>query len=197
MTNKEIEAVVSDILNKYVKRGGVYKCFSCIMESEKIKFREIAEASDSFIGALTDGNNGVKYIMVNKNISNEGRKNFTIAHELGHYFLKHNLHDNALFCTDDFVAEDKYLNNPIEREANYFATCLLMPENKIIPAFKSMLLRSHKAKMKDFLYVKNDTFGIWKLICKELTKRYGVSETALRFRLHSLKLVQFDLKKLQ
>ena len=193
MTNEEVEIVSFEVLAKYVKRGGAYKAFQEIMTAMQIKFREVAIAEDSFLGALTVGNNGTKYIMINKNIDNEGRKNFTIAHELGHHFLRHDLHSNNLFCTEDAISENKYLKDPIEREANYFATCLLMPAEKVKTAFLSCLGNSHKAKIKDFLHVKNDyTFGIWKPICIDLTKRYGVSEAALRFRLQGLQLAKFD-----
>lgn len=193
MTNEEIEAVSFEVLEKYVKRGGAYKAFQVIIATEQIKFCEVVGAEDSFVGALTAGNNGTKYIMVNKNIDNEGRKNFTIAHELGHYFLNHNLHNNALFCTADAISENEYLKDPIEREANYFATCLLMPAEKVKNAFLAQLGNSHKTTNKDFLHVKNDyTFGIWKPICDSLTKRYGVSEVALRFRLQGLQLAKFD-----
>ena len=68
-----------------------------------------------------------------------------------------------------------------------------MPKEKVKSAFLNILFYSRKAKIKDFLHVKNDyTFGIWKPIKDELTKRYGVSETALRFRLQQLNLAKFE-----
>ena len=62
-------------------------------------------------------------------ISNKGFENFTIGHELGHYFLDG--HPEALFANGEkehlsrsgFVSDDKY-----EREADAFAAELLMPE---------------------------------------------------------------------
>ncbi|VDH17594.1 Domain of uncharacterised function (DUF955) [Algoriella xinjiangensis] len=192
-TNNEIEHIANDVLIKFVKRGGVYKVFDEIMLAEGIKFKEIPSVSKDFVGALTKGNNSQVYIIINKNIDNLGRKNFTIAHELGHHFLCHQLHQNLGFCTVNDITEEGHQQNPIEREANYFASCLLMPEEKIKSAFLGMLERSRKAKIKDFLYVKNDyTFGIWILIRDELTKRYGVSEAALRYRLQQLKLARFE-----
>ena len=61
-------------------------------------------------------------------LSNPGLINFTIAHELGHYFLPG--HPEKLFATGSgtheshsgFVSEDPY-----EREADLFAASLLMP----------------------------------------------------------------------
>lgn len=192
-TNNEIEQIANDILNKFLKRGGTYKIFDEIMLAENIKFKEVNSTNFNFIGALTKGNNGQVYIMVNSNIDNFGRRNFTIAHELGHYFLSHHLTQNAFYCAEEMIVEEGLWNNPIEQEANYFASCLLMPKEKVKSAFLNILFYSRKAKIKDFLHVKNDyTFGIWKPIKDELTKRYGVSETALRFRLQQLNLAKFE-----
>lgn len=192
-TNNEIEHIANDVLTKFVKRGGVYKVFNEIMLAEGIKFKEIPSVSNDFVGALTKGNNSQVYIIINKNIDNLGRKNFTIAHELGHHFLCHQLHQNLGFCTVNDITEEGHQQNPIEREANYFASCLLMPEDKIKSAFPAILENRSRKKIKDFLLVKNDyTFGIWISIRDELTKRYGVSEAALRYRLQQLKLAKFE-----
>lgn len=192
MTNNEIEHIVNGVLTKFQKRGGSYKLFSEIMMEEKITFKEVKINNDSFIGALTKINNQ-NYIFVNAGIDNIGRKNFTIAHELGHYFLQHQLHRNSVFCNSSDIVEEGHQANPIEREANYFASCFLMPAEKIKPAFLIILENRSRKRIMDFLLVKNDyTFGIWILIRDELTKRYGVSEAALRYRLQQLKLAKFE-----
>lgn len=194
-TNIEIETIANSVLSNSVKNGGVHKVFQEIMHSEKIKYKEVKSENTDFVGALTKIKNQA-YIFVNKDIDNIGRKHFTIAHELGHYFLSHNLHSNLGFCTNNDIAEEEYQKNPIEREANYFASCLLMPEEKVKKAFLSILENRSRQRIKNFLLVKNDyTFGIWILIRDELTKRYGVSETALRFRLKQFKLAEFQFEK--
>lgn len=191
MTNSEIEKRANAMLAKYVQRGGVYKAWDKIMTGENIKYRQITTSPD-FVGALTKGNNGQNYIMTNAAINNEGRRNFTIAHELGHYALEHHLHSGSLFCSNDGIMEEGSAALVIEREANHFATCLLMPEDKLRRAFCSMLQHSRRVRSNDFLYVNNATFGAWCGIRDELTKRYGVSEEALRNRLRSLRLARFD-----
>ncbi|MBS1780767.1 MAG: ImmA/IrrE family metallo-endopeptidase [Bacteroidetes bacterium] len=191
-TNKEIEQIAGDVLAKYAKRGGSYKVFGEVMQGEKIKFKELTAGSTEFIGALTKGNNGQVYVMVNGTIDNIGRKNFTIAHELGHYFLSHQLKQNSFYCSDKVIVEEGSWNDPIEQEANYFASCFLMPEQKVKPAFLTMLANSRKTQVKDFLLVKKDTFSVWAGIKEELTKRYGVSEAALRFRLQGLGVAKFE-----
>lgn len=196
INNAHIEQVADDVLLKYVKRGGVYKVFPEIMNAEQIKFVEMSSANKNFVGIFTTSNKGQNYIMVNAAIDNSGRRNFTIAHELGHYFLAHKLKDNKGFCNNNDIQEEGSAKDPIEREANCFASYLLMPETKIKNAFLSILANSKKAKNKDFLLVKNDaSFGIWTSIKETLTKRYGVSEAALRFRLQKLGLAEFEFIK--
>ncbi len=58
------------------------------------------------------------------------RQRFTLAHELGHYFLGH-LDDNNILFRDP--AKNFSLDNydPYEAEANKFAADLLMPKEKI------------------------------------------------------------------
>lgn len=191
-TNEEIEHIAGEVLAKYVKRGGSYKAFGEVMNCEGIKFKEVATGTDEFIGALTKSNNGQVYIMVNSAIDNIGRKNFTIAHELGHYFLSHQLKQNNFYCSEKVIVEEGSWNDPIEQEANYFASCFLMPEQKVKTAFLSMLANSRKTNIKDFLLVTKDTYKVWAGIKDELTKRYGVSEAALRFRLKGLGVAEFE-----
>ena len=192
MTNKEIEQISADVSQKYVNRGGSYKLFSKIIEKEGLKLREIDSPNIKFLGALTFGNNSQPYIMINKNIPNTGRKNFTIAHELGHFFLKHKSHSGSFECFENDIIEDKQATENIEHEANHFASCFLMPEQRIVSAFRGMLKYSKRTTNNDFLFVNKENYGIWRNICDNLTKRFGISEAALRYRLINLKLVEFD-----
>lgn len=72
---------------------------------------------------------GRAIITVNAGIREEGRKRFAIAHELGHFQL--HTSSQLIFCseTDMFVWREDKLQ---EREANEFASSLLMPEHIFI-----------------------------------------------------------------
>lgn len=195
MTNNEVEEKAQEVLAKYLTKGNAHKVLLDIVAAEGIKFRKIVSANEKFVGALTKANNGQLYIIVNS-IENIGRKNFTIAHELGHHFLEHPLQSNSFYCLNDAIAEDGQAPSHEEHEANHFASCLLMPEEKLRNAFLAMLANSRKARINDFLEVKNDhTFSIWRGICADLTKRYGVSEAALRYRLLKLGMASFHFNK--
>jgi Zn-dependent peptidase ImmA (M78 family) len=56
-------------------------------------------------------------------------QNFTIAHELGHYLLDHNLESPEYSCL--FRYPEKQAKVPEENEANYFATNLLVPQQML------------------------------------------------------------------
>jgi Zn-dependent peptidase ImmA (M78 family) len=77
-------------------------------------------------------------ILLNRNIKNEGRRKFTVAHELGHYVMpshKGERYECNTDCFDTFRS-----NNPvIEKEANRFAAELLLPSSilqKIVHQYK-------------------------------------------------------------
>lgn len=68
------------------------------------------------------------FILYDETIEVEGRINFTIAHEFGHYLLHREL-ESAFECSQSkilgFAANSTYRR--IEKEANVFASYLLMP----------------------------------------------------------------------
>lgn len=86
------------------------------------------------------------FILINT-LKHTNRQNFTLGHELGHYFLhKHLLKEN----NDSLVDSDEYIENNsalysldeaerdvVEREANQFASALLMPEALVRDAWSA------------------------------------------------------------
>lgn len=66
------------------------------------------------------------------------RARFTIAHELGHYFIdSHRIGLKQGLLSPHPSRNNENTHNQIEREADYFASCLLMPEER----FKKLLVR--------------------------------------------------------
>jgi Zn-dependent peptidase ImmA (M78 family) len=63
-------------------------------------------------------------ISVNSEIKYAGRRRFTLAHELGHFELHHNVNTHL---EDNALTLDYFKNGGQEYEANQFATELLMP----------------------------------------------------------------------
>lgn len=77
---------------------------------------------------------GIQYA---SHIKNDGFIRFSVGHELGHYFLPG--HPEQLFPNGDgvhasrsgFISSDQY-----ERQADCFATALLMPKSFFVPALR-------------------------------------------------------------
>lgn len=113
-------------------------------------------------------------ISINKTKA-ETRQHFTLAHELGHYFL----HEEILKEDEIIVDEDRNLDgnrmllrrdnaeyDRIEAEANNFAASLIMPEE---------LVKGAWGKLKSV---------------EECAKVFNVSVSAMSIRLEKLKLLQ-------
>ncbi|MCL2874272.1 MAG: ImmA/IrrE family metallo-endopeptidase [Defluviitaleaceae bacterium] len=79
---------------------------------------------------ISDKNN--KFIVVNQN-DVDTRQRFTIAHELGHYFLHMNGHEDK----NRSIVSFRGRSNKMEREANIFAAELLMPAEEVKRIYNS------------------------------------------------------------
>lgn len=71
---------------------------------------------------LMNGSNAV--ITINSNINYPGKKNFVIAHEIGHFVLHKGL--TPLYSDTDKTLAEWHRNGPQEQQANQFASELLM-----------------------------------------------------------------------
>lgn len=100
-----------------------------IAESLGIKVKG-ASLKDEFQGALFITPD-VTAIIYNENIKENGRKNFTIAHEIGHYCLHSDREEVQCRLEDMGTFSLTPHGKEIEKEANEFAACLLMPEKDI------------------------------------------------------------------
>lgn len=101
-------------------------------------------------------------IGVNKNHS-ASRQRFSIAHEIGHFLLGHDLGIDE----NDFIDDRFDKPTPIEREANLFAAVLLMP--------KGWVEKSVNEKSLDV---------------PRLAREFKVSEQAVTIRLLELNLIK-------
>lgn len=76
-------------------------------------------------------------IVYSTELANEGFINFTVAHELGHYFLPG--HPELLFPDGSGTHQSVggfMSSEPHEKEADAFAVGLLMPESLFVPAMR-------------------------------------------------------------
>lgn len=134
------------------------------------------ELNDAVSAALDLRDNNRPLILVNKFHSNL-RQRFSIAHELGHFYLKHNpgsvhIDSKILFRRKDSDDDDRKK----EREANQFAAELLMPTDWLMQEFQDGLVSNYE------LWEKEDFIS-------ELSLKYQVSVSAMAIRLEELNLM--------
>lgn len=80
---------------------------------------------------LINGSSAI--ITINSALTHERKKNFVIAHEIGHFLMHKNL--ISIFSDTEKTLSEWHTKGPHENEANSFATELLMP----FDAFKSFI----------------------------------------------------------
>jgi|SRR3989344_562486 len=109
-----------------------------------------------------------KTIYLNDENQSITRQRFTIAHEIGHMILHHNLQSlmRKIFLRQDVVVP----RDEIEAEANYFAGYLLMPDGAIEDRLKYTVLMIGGEQ-----------------IIKKFAKLFAVSPEAMRVRFKTFK----------
>lgn len=105
------------------------------------------------------------------------RKNFTVAHEIGHFFL-HQKHlqekdQDMVSFRKEYVKDLSDEERGMEQEADYFAAQFLMPAR----AMKKFAKKLMSVGMSDFEVV------------EQLATAFCVSRSACRIRLKSLRLM--------
>lgn len=100
--------------------------YSTFAKENNMDINKVYQFLNSEDGALWYKTDTQTYILLyNDTIDNKERIRFTIAHELGHYVLKHNEVTDKTTLSRYTLTEDEY--NVFEKEANFFAKHLLVP----------------------------------------------------------------------
>ena len=132
------------------------------------------------------------------------RARFTLAHEFGHLFLAHSRYLSAEFCRLSNID----LDNPqqieiedirrMEWQANFFASCLLLPKHQFVESFLTEIkkLNLHNRGFGS-LYLDDQACNIESYIrvTSLLKRQYEVSRSVVRYRLINLKLLNDARKK--
>ena len=120
---KEIQVIADEFRDKCIV---IKYCIADIFsECGRMGYRLIRYpiGSDGVLG-LAQIRDGEKIIFVNSSVR-LAREIFSVAHEIGHICLHVNDEQN-IYVDNNFIDSDND-----ETEANYFAACLLMPEDKV------------------------------------------------------------------
>lgn len=130
------EKVASEVLEKHAIKSLPVDPFA-IAEAKGISVKAAPSASRGVSGMLLRHGNAFG-IMYGTHVKSEGFRRFSVAHELGHYYLPG--HIDAVLGTDS-VHQSRAgyaTDDPYEAEADHFAAALLMPN----PYFKTALIKS-------------------------------------------------------
>ncbi len=102
--------------------------FDQIFEHYNIIYDEMDYGNTNFMGSLIRAE-GKTIILVNTDIKNSGRINFTKTHELGHFILNHK--GVQFECSRSDMLDST--RKPLEIEANQFAKEFLLPAHMLRP----------------------------------------------------------------
>ena len=132
---------------------------------------------------------------------NEGRMIFTCAHEVGHWILHRHLVEAAAGLNrvrEAIVCRAKNARAPMEWQADYFATCLLMPGKEMNKAFSlifpagRVVLENERSSLGGKAVCVDPCVENWHFIADIVREGGGftnVSKEAMIFRLEELGLV--------
>ena len=135
-----------------------------------------------------------KKVEINEKISNqEGRMNFTIAHEIGHILLHGSLKNHVLCRKNEGIYGDK--KDLIEVQADKFAAYLLMPTELVKKAFYESYdnpMNVSKRKFMEMFFPKSKKYKAMMIASKILDNGdfNNVSKLAMINRLIGLNLIR-------
>lgn len=179
MRNDQIEQAATDLLN----RAGITKTPTPLHRIATLLKANIHQQTfEDMVSGVLMIRGDERHIMVNK-AHHPNRQRFTIAHELGHLVLHHNSGDRLFIDThlrtyqrsgspsSGTYEEPGSTTTPAEeREANQFASALLMPR-------ASILAMTEGREFWDELHV------------AALAAEFSVSEQAMTIRLRQLQVL--------
>jgi Zn-dependent peptidase ImmA (M78 family) len=130
---------------------------------------------------------------------NEAINKYTIAHELGHFYLGHSKYMSREFCKKNDIELEKPIRIGIpdimrmEWQANYFASCLLLPLAVFVPDFMRLIAKEGLLNRGfGFLYLDNQQCNLasYFRITDALITKYRVSRKVITIRLKRLGFLQ-------
>lgn len=165
--------------NLFRERNGISSSEAIRLKSLLLKLNVLTvfkPLADGFSGMSLKINDSARFILINSSHS-LGRQHFTIAHELYHLYIqeKFEIHQckTGLFDT----------KNKEEYNADYFASCLLMPESGIHELIPDEELNKKKISLQSII---------------KLEQYFSVSHSSMLVRLKMLGLLDqkaFDYYK--
>ncbi|MDP4184235.1 MAG: ImmA/IrrE family metallo-endopeptidase [Bacteroidota bacterium] len=157
-------------VNQFREQNGISSSDAIRLKSLLLKLNVLTlfrPLTEGFSGMSLKIKDRAKFMLVNSNHS-IGRQHFTIAHELYHLFVQEKFEIHQ--CKTGLF--DK--KNKEEYNADYFASCLLMPENGIYQMIPDQELGSKKISLQTVI---------------KLEQYFAVSRSSMLYRLRMLDLL--------
>jgi Zn-dependent peptidase ImmA (M78 family) len=130
------------------------------------------------------------------------RERFTIAHEIGHFYLGHgeflgseSVVENDLFIGEQSDEANFYCN--MEFQANSFASCLLLPAHVLLKKIFEVKVLYEIPTHRYLVYVDDQPCNIkdYNLLMNELVGTFGTTKTAIEVRLRKLNYLTDNREK--
>ncbi|MFC0225661.1 helix-turn-helix domain-containing protein [Serratia aquatilis] len=137
LTKADIEELATQVRRFWGLGDGPIRSLTQLLENNGIVVANIH--SGEKVDAFSFWSESTPIVVIDKS-KTAVRMRFSIAHELGHLVMHK--------AVDDDYLEDKELFNKVERQADYFAACFLMPANSFSNEYFSPSLPS-LIKMKE------------------------------------------------
>ena len=222
LPDADIEAEANKLLKSFEGRYGAIKTIATpleeIVENHLGLTFEISDLGHpEILGQLDIKSNTIRINVILDPIENprmEGRHNFTLAHEVAHNVV-HRPYAEAIMAMPTFFdnePQDIILcriedhREPIEIQADKFASCLLMPREKLKNEFSSLTNRPFlemegmTASLRHNHDFMNPIWPDWRIVPNDdeilghafrpLAEAFRVSRTAMFIRLKSLGLLR-------
>ncbi len=193
--DEEIEDTVKFIYSHYKKNSSEDIIDVIFQKNHQLKLKPIDYGITNQLGGF-DMNNLVIGVSVHLQ-KEDPRYRFTIAHELGHYFLHYKILNKLLTLFQDDEISMANINTDtgyaIEIQANKFASMLLLPTDEV----RTLVLHFFDLyEVKDYLYVDKQcrNYLIYYKLIEHLKYKYKVSRQTATYKLLKMGLIQLDSK---
>jgi Zn-dependent peptidase ImmA (M78 family) len=145
-----------------------------------------------------------------------GRYRFSVAHEIGHWrlhraYVAKDANQASLFDGSPeptVICRSSQAKEPVEWQADFFSSCLLMPRRQVHEEWKECLGRTRPLLLSDLqpnvrvmkraqtmIYEQGRSEAgavedaLFDEVAKQIARRFGVSAPAMRIRLEKLELL--------
>lgn len=189
---RQIEEFAMEILAKYNITSNPGKQLDVITRGESIDLVSYPDWDVETCGRLMriDG----KHVIFYNSKHTPEMQAFTIAHELGHYFLCHLTDgEKEKICLNRDLQCSESKQKSQEVEANHFAACLLMPFDQLYPVYCSLLTILRRGSGPIYVDTQPCNMQDYRICISMMQNHFLASATAIRFRLMNLKFMIFNI----